>query len=68
MLAPIKMVSIWIPRNVRRVVGPSTFDSLIGALILLRSVSITWRFVAQVFESAGLAVKFFVQLASCGPL
>ena len=40
MLASIESVSICIPRNVRHVVGPSTLDGLIGALILLQNASI----------------------------
>ena len=55
-LASMGMVSIGIPRNVRQVVGPSTLDCLIGALILLQNVSMLRRYVEHMFESAGPAV------------
>ena len=57
MLACIVLVSIWIPRKVRQVVGPSTFSSLSGALMLLHSDNILERFLAQIGELAGPAVK-----------
>ena len=53
MLASIGIVLICIPRNVRQVVGPSTLDGFIGALILSQNVSMVWRLV----ELGGLAVR-----------
>ena len=35
MLASIEIVLMWIPRNIKDIVGPSTFDGFIGAFILL---------------------------------
>ena len=40
MLASMESVLICIPRNVRHVVGHSTLDGFIGALILLQNASI----------------------------
>ena len=43
MLAVMVDVSISIPRKVRRVVGPSTFDGLTGAFILWHNESMAER-------------------------
>jgi len=57
MLASIMVALSWIPRNVREAVGPSFFDALMGALILLQRESIACKLLAQSLESAGPAVK-----------
>jgi len=51
------MVLRWMPKNVSEVAGPSTLDSLMGALIVLHSASIVWRFCSHMLELAGPAVK-----------
>ena len=57
MLASIEIVLIWIPRNVKQVVGPSTLDGFTGALILSQNVNMVWRLLAQMLEFAGPAVR-----------
>ena len=57
MLASIEIVLFWIPRNVKDVMGPSTFNGFIGAFILSHNVSMLWRLLAQAFEFGGPAVR-----------
>ena len=45
------------PRNVKEIVGPSTFDSLMGALMLLHKETIDCKFSEHCCELAGPAVK-----------
>ena len=45
------------PRKVREVEGPSTLDSLIGALMLVYKVNIDSRLSEHCDELAGPAVK-----------
>ena len=47
MLMVIAVVSIIIPRNVRRVVGPSILEGLTGALSLLQTASMVTRLLAH---------------------
>ena len=55
MFASTEIVSRWMPKKVS--VGPSTLDSLIGALSALHSVNMAWRFQSQVSKLAEQAVK-----------
>ena len=57
MFASIEIVSRWMSKKVSNVVGPSTLDSLIGALSPLHSVNMACRFRSQVSELAEPAVK-----------
>ena len=57
MFASIEIVSRWMPKKVSDVVGPSTLNGLIGALSVLHSVNMAWRFRSQVSELAEPAVK-----------
>ena len=50
------------PRKVKDVVGPLTFDNLIGALMLLHNVNIDCKFSEHCDEFAGPAVKKVIQI------
>ena len=68
MLASMDTVSSTIPKNVKRVVGPSTFSSLIGAPIAWQSDLIADKLCWQVLEYAGPAVKNHLNSAGDGEL
>jgi len=51
----------WIPRKTMEVEGPSTLDSLIGA-IFSHNDNIECKFCAQTCEAAGPAVKKIVKI------
>ena len=57
MLAFIVAVFKWMPRKVNDVVGPSTLDSLMGALMSLHKLSVACKFAEHCDEWAGPAVK-----------
>ena len=57
MLASIEVVLRCMPKNVSKVVGPSTLDGLIGTLSFSHKANVAKRFSSRVLESAGPAVK-----------
>jgi len=56
-LASIVSLLRGIPRNINEVVGPSTLDSLMGALMSLHKVNIDCKFSEHRNEFARLAMK-----------
>ena len=54
--ASIAIVSNTIPRNIRWLVGPSTFSVLIGVLILLQSDNMWDKFCWHTLELGGVLV------------